>query len=137
VAEPWQRVRRLQGGQVGFQCPGCGDFHAVPVAGIAPAQGPLWQWNGDLINVTLSPSLLVRLGHYVDGTPAESCGICKSIREHPEDGWTGCYVCHSFVTNGSIQFLGDCTHKLAGQTVQLAEVGSSQFGGEIETPERD
>ncbi len=29
-------------------------------------------------------------------------------------------VCHSFVTDGQIQFLGDCTHKLAGQTVPLS-----------------
>ena len=27
--------------------------------------------------------------------------------------------CHSFVRNGVIEFLGDCTHKLAGQTVPL------------------
>lgn len=31
-------------------------------------------------------------------------------------------VCHSFVTNGRIQFLGDCTHALAGQTVDLPEI---------------
>jgi hypothetical protein len=27
--------------------------------------------------------------------------------------------CHSFVTNGEIQFLGDCSHGMAGQTVKL------------------
>ena len=36
-------------------------------------------------------------------------------------------TCHSFVTNGRIQFLTDSTHALAGQTVDLpdwdAEVG--------------
>jgi hypothetical protein len=30
-------------------------------------------------------------------------------------------VCHSFVADGKIQFLGDCTHKLAGQTVDIPE----------------
>ena len=30
-------------------------------------------------------------------------------------------VCHSFVTDGRIQFLADCTHALAGQTVDLPE----------------
>jgi hypothetical protein len=30
-------------------------------------------------------------------------------------------VCHSFVTDGRIQFLEDCTHELAGQTVDLPE----------------
>ena len=33
-------------------------------------------------------------------------------------------VCHSFVTDGRIQFLGDCTHSLAGQTVDLPEFPS-------------
>lgn len=28
-------------------------------------------------------------------------------------------VCHSFITDGQIQFLNDCTHPLAGQTVPL------------------
>jgi len=27
--------------------------------------------------------------------------------------------CHSFITDGQIKFLGDCTHELAGQTVAL------------------
>jgi hypothetical protein len=30
-------------------------------------------------------------------------------------------VCHSFVTDGRIQFLSDCTHELAGQTVDLPD----------------
>jgi hypothetical protein len=30
-------------------------------------------------------------------------------------------VCHSFVTGGRIQFLEDCTHHLAGQTVDLPD----------------
>ncbi|MGT2509205.1 hypothetical protein [Cupriavidus basilensis] len=32
-----------------------------------------------------------------------------------------CGVCQSFVTDGRIQFLGDCAHALVGQTVPLAE----------------
>jgi hypothetical protein len=30
--------------------------------------------------------------------------------------------CHSFVTDGRIQFLSDSTHALAGQTVDLPEI---------------
>lgn len=30
-------------------------------------------------------------------------------------------VCHSFVTDGRIQFLADCTHDLAGLTVDLPD----------------
>lgn len=39
-------------------------------------------------------------------------------------GYAGEYVvevCHSFVTEGRIQFLGDCTHALANQTVDLPD----------------
>jgi hypothetical protein len=31
-------------------------------------------------------------------------------------------VCHSFVTDGRIQFLTDSNHALAGQTVDLPDV---------------
>jgi len=31
-------------------------------------------------------------------------------------------VCHSYVTDGRIQFLADCTHALAGLTVDLPEL---------------
>jgi hypothetical protein len=30
-------------------------------------------------------------------------------------------ICHSFITDGRIQFLGDCTHRLAGQTVPIPD----------------
>ena len=40
---------------------------------------------------------------------------------NPDDRGNG-YVrhrCHSFVRDGKIQFLNDCTHELKGQTVSL------------------
>lgn len=30
-------------------------------------------------------------------------------------------VCHAFIRNGMIQFLSDCEHSLAGQTVELPD----------------
>ena len=45
---------------------------------------------------------------------------CTFNAKHPEKPPVFvCSVCHSFVTDGKIQFLGDCTHELAGQTVEL------------------
>ncbi len=55
-----------------------------------------WTWNGDTEKPTLKPSILSNQG--------------------PE------LVCHSFVNDGKIQFLGDCTHEFAGQTLDLLEV---------------
>lgn len=53
-------------------------------------------WKIDIPNNTISPSVLVRSGN--------------------EKGPT---VCHSFVRNGTIQYLNDCTHNLAGKTVDM------------------
>ena len=30
--------------------------------------------------------------------------------------------CHSFVTDGRIQYLDDCTHELRGQTIDLPDI---------------
>jgi len=54
------------------------------------------------------------------GTPVNS----KNIDEWKAKPWEQTKVhkvCHSFVTDGNIQYLGDCTHELAGQTIELPE----------------
>jgi hypothetical protein len=79
---------------IAFHCPGCDGGHSIPVTG-----SRAWQWNGSLETPTLKPSILVNRGSSNPTVP----------------------VCHSFVTDGRIQFLGDCTHRLAGQTVDLPD----------------
>lgn len=91
-----------------FQCPGCGSAHGVWVG---TGSGPRWTWNADVDAPTFRPSILVRWDHWVPPwTP-----------ENPDPGPQSMVseVCHSYVTDGQIQFLGDCTHALAGQTVPL------------------
>ncbi|TXH42264.1 MAG: hypothetical protein E6Q97_35985 [Desulfurellales bacterium] len=56
-----------------------------------------WTFNGDVDRPTFNPSLLLR----------------------KEDGWKE--QCHTFVRDGRIEFLGDCTHALAGTTVEMPE----------------
>lgn len=58
-----------------------------------------WTWNGSLTAPTFSPSVLVR---YYNGTDVEQ-------------------VCHSHVVDGKMQFLNDCTHAQAGQTVEIPD----------------
>lgn len=90
------------GGQrLSFQCPGCDRPHAVAV-GQGP--GPRWGWNGSVDAPTFTPSVLVTY----DGADAGMSGAPPA-------------VCHSFVIAGRIAFLGDCTHALAGQTVDLPD----------------
>lgn len=79
-----------------FDCPGCECSHGVPVDG---SRG--WKWNGDKVKPTVSPSILVTWDW-------------GNSREQKR--------CHSYVRDGNIQFLGDCTHKLAGKTVPLQPV---------------
>lgn len=67
--------------------------------------GPRWGWNGNAERPTFTPSVLVTY----DGADA------GKDRAPPAR-------CHTFVTGGQIQFLGDCTHALAGQTVSLPEL---------------
>lgn len=101
---------------VGFRCPGCGDWHSVAIGGAKNSSGATWGFNGNLEKPTFTPSLLVKCGHYVDGK--HPCW-CDYKKEHPEKDVPTCYVCHSFITDGRIQFLSDCTHPLSGQTVEL------------------
>ena len=100
---------------VQFKCPGCGTVHCL---GVGPkASGPRWGWNGDKTKPTFSPSVLAQ-------------GNKLTLNEHGnwDGGWERDskgspipYVCHSFIADGWIQFLGDCTHALAGQTVDLPD----------------
>jgi hypothetical protein len=86
-----------------FQCPGCHCEHSVWIKGEGV---PVWGWNNSLEKPTITPSVLRQgpqrdaQGNYTGGSDA---------------------ICHSFVTDGRIQFLDDCTHPLKGQTVDLPE----------------
>jgi hypothetical protein len=106
-------LRRINDNRLAFLCPGCNEEHVISYG-----PGETWGWNSSMTAPTFTPSVLVRSGHYVDGQ--HPCW-CDYNAAHP--GHTGmlCYICHSFVTDGRIQFLGDCTHKLAGMTVDLPE----------------
>lgn len=79
-----------------IECPACGCLHIFDQR---------WTFNGDMNKPTFSPSMLV------NGTP----DMQKYINEHNPR-------CHSFVKDGMIQFLSDCTHNLAGQTIELPEI---------------
>lgn len=111
-------LRTLEGGLVAFWCPGCEELHQVRVR---PADSPSWDFNGDYDRPTFSPSILVRSGHFLPShKPGDGCW-CTYCAEDGADGTPGfsCKQCHSFVRDGKIQFLGDCSHSLAGQTVDI------------------
>lgn len=89
---------------VEFKCPGCGWTHRLNTD---PNVGrPCWTFNGSLEEPTISPSI-------------------NAWREYGSNRET--QRCHSFVRDGQIEFLSDCTHDLRGQTVDLPKI-------EISTP---
>lgn len=100
-------LRSLEGSGMLFWCPGCDRAHQVRV-GDGP--GPRWTWNGSADRPTFAPSVLVTWQEPSDD-PSLASDSAHDVKR----------VCHSYVTDGQITFLGDCTHALAGQTVALPE----------------
>lgn len=89
-----------------FRCPGCDSTHGINTN--------LWTWNGDLERPTFTPSVLIRGNQWPRDEYPE-----YYKPQHPGVAPGEDTVCHSFVTDGRIQFLDDCTHVLAGQTIDL------------------
>lgn len=110
-------LRTGDGGRLLFRCPGCNEAHQVTV-GEGP--GPRWGFNGNYERPTFTPSVLIKTGHYCAGQEGKDCW-CTYEKRLGKPAPFKCSVCHSFVTDGRIQFLTDCTHALAGQTVQLPD----------------
>ena len=80
------------------QCPGCGGSHYVNVE-FPNSWGACWKFDGNCENPTLKPSV------------NESSEYMKVDEEH-EIPYTRC---HFVLTNGVMEFCGDCTHDKAGQ----------------------
>lgn len=99
-----------------FMCPGCKSPHAVSVSG-----DYAWEWNGSVDKPTFTQSVLIRSGHYIPGSNQQSCWFAYNAERQDKTPDFECSSCHSFVTDGKIQFLSDCTHELAGQTVDMPE----------------
>lgn len=97
------------GRRVHFWCPACDDVHAITVD--APNA---WTWNGDLERPTFDPSVLVHPHKTLIDSSLEGDALTapENVTTTPR--------CHSYVRDGRIEYLNDSTHKLAGQTVDLA-----------------
>jgi Family of unknown function (DUF6527) len=85
----------------GYQhwCPGCQTKHFIPI--------PRWGFNGNLEQPTFTPSVKLSRSRYKDG------------KEIPG---TDHSYCHYVLTDGIINFQGDCDHSLAGQSVPLPDI---------------
>ncbi|MDR5013480.1 DUF6527 family protein [Aeromonas veronii] len=107
-------ILEKSGGMIFFECPGCSMLHGVNVE----AEGrPRWGWNGSVDKPTFTPSIMVQFEQ--GEPPCTDLEMAEKIHRGEVVQTRVAKVCHSFVTDGRIQFLNDCTHHLAGQTVVI------------------
>lgn len=114
-----------------IMCPACKYghlFNTVPGDnGVPGGRKPTWTFvNNDVEKPTFVASMLVKsvampevdpaTGDYPKGPDGKYLLDAKGRIAGTRDT-----VCHSHVKNGKIQFLGDCTHELKGQTVDLPD----------------
>ena len=97
------KVIRRKDGAILFVCPGCNGIHSIKKG--------IWEFNDDLENPTIKPSILNKSTY--------------NGKERVN------YICHSFIADGKIKFLNDCTHKLAGKTVELMPVDSKHYNMDL------
>jgi hypothetical protein len=114
-------LRTLEDGLLSFHCPGCKESHVVR---IVPKDGqPCWGFNNNFDKPTFTPSILIKTGHYCSfHKPGSDCWCTYNVKNPGRKAPFECSICHSFVTDGQIQFLGDCTHELANKTVLLKSI---------------
>lgn len=90
-------------------CPGCEELHPLPDKG--------WTFNGDFERPTFTPSF-------------KHTGV-QTVKVNGE--WTGewhrdaagkpiPFVCHYILTDGILNFCGDCTHSLSGKSIPLPDL---------------
>ena len=104
-------------GRASFMCPGCNQSHTVRISG-----ENAWKWNGSVEDFTLQPSVLFQSGHFDPYRRQEKPCWCTYNVEYPDEPASfKCVRCHSFITDGKIQFLTDSTHNLVGQTVEIPD----------------
>lgn len=99
-----RRASETDGRFIGWMifCPGCQCGHLFREK--MDNGSPGWSFNGDEQRPTFNPSMLVH---------------ANPLKGDEIPGYKPQGRCHSFIRDGQIQFLADCDHSLAGQTVPL------------------
>lgn len=81
-------------------CPACSELHDFAVE--RPfSNGAGWSYDGNAARPTFTPSMNIVVGPFPDG--------------HKK-------VCHYFLKAGMLEYLSDCTHALAGKTIELPDL---------------
>lgn len=111
------KLRVTEDGTHLWYCPACKTWHGGNVN--LNNYGPNWNFDNNYNNPTFSPSFLVRSGHHIAGSSSDDCW-CKYNKDHPDDQAPfKCGICHTFVRDGKIEYLSDCTHEFAGKIINM------------------
>lgn len=116
------KLRKREGGWA-FWCAGCEEYHGVTDG---------WAFNGNPDKPTFSPSILVT-GTRMTTLGEQQWQEGSRTGEWPSKLDSEPLVCHSFITDGKIEYLNDCTHKLKGQTIDLPDLPKGM--GDADTDE--
>lgn len=117
------KLRNAAGGKVTYFCQGCDMPHQVRVRQEEP--GPVWGWDGNVDAPTFTPSVLVTYDHMSEAGRERGQAFRAQHGRDPtreELPYDEHHVCHTFIRAGMVQFLSDCTHGLAGQTLPLPDL---------------
>ena len=76
--------------------------------------GDGWQFNGDVNKPTFTPSVKITGKQKIVVDGKWSGGWVRGPDGAPVD-----FCCHYILTNGVLNFCGDCTHKLKNSSVPL------------------
>jgi hypothetical protein len=102
-------LRKTEGGYAHW-CPACQEMHRFAVEKAQP-NGARWKFDGNAEKPTFTPSMNIRTGKYADPNFVDEDGLSS--------------VCHYVLTAGVLNFCGDSTHELRGQSVPLPELPSA------------
>lgn len=93
--------------QILHWCPGCDEPHGIYI--VNPDGRPVWTFNGDYDKPTFSPSIRCFTSETTDDD------------DNPLPAPVERMLCHYHIVAGEIQFCGDSSHALSGQTVPLPD----------------
>jgi hypothetical protein len=120
MGESFMKVLNLGRGVFMFECPGCGMTHFMYTR-FRNSSNAIWQFNGDIEKPTFHPSINYTAGYMIPR---------KLLRDdeyeyYKKKGFGS--RCHSYLRNGIMTFLNDCTHDKKGQKIELPEITEQQI----------
>lgn len=107
-----------------INCPGPLPHRIIPVQikGTRAGTGN-WTWNGSVDKPTLKPSIITKGVRHLTDEEFERVNKGEEVARVD-------VICHSWVNDGKMIFLKDCTHELAGQTLDLLDVDEHLWIGD-------